>query len=133
MRLPSLAEIQDAQAIVYRSMAPTPQYSWPLLNRRLSGGESDLDGSGIGVEAWIKHENHTPAGAFKLRGALVYASWLKKTQPHLQGVVAATRGNFGQGVAMAARLLGLKAVIVVPHGNSVAKNRAMLAQGRGAD
>ena len=129
MRLPTLAEIHEAQAIVYRSMAPTPQYSWPLLNRRLSGGESSSDSSGTGTEAWIKHENHTPAGAFKLRSALVYASWLKETQPQLQGVVAATRGNFGQGVAMAARLLGPRAVIVVPHGNSVAKNRAILAQG----
>jgi len=129
MRLPTLTEIHDAQAIVYRSMPPTPQYSWPLLNRRLSGGDSSSDGSGTGVEAWIKHENHTPAGAFKLRGALVYASWLKETQPQIEGVIAATRGNFGQGVAMAARKLGLKAVIVVPHGNSVAKNRAVVAQG----
>jgi threonine dehydratase len=128
MRLPTSAEIHNAQAIVYRSMGPTPQYSWPLLNRRLSGEEGSSDSRGIGTEAWIKHENHTPAGAFKLRSALVYARWLTETQPHLQGVVAATRGNFGQGVAMAARFLGLKAVIVVPHGNSVAKNRAILAQ-----
>jgi len=77
----------------------------------------------------MKHENHTPVGAFKLRGALVYGTWLKQTQPELSGVVAATRGNFGQGVAMAARLLGMKAVIVVPHGNSAGQNRAMLAQG----
>jgi threonine dehydratase len=98
-------------------MPPTPQYSWPLINERL------------GAEAWIKHENHTPVGAFKLRGALVYADWLKQTQPELKGVVAATRGNHGQGVGMAARLLGLQAVIVVPHGNSKEKNRAMLAQG----
>ena len=77
----------------------------------------------------MKHENQTLAGAFKVRGALVYGSWLKETQPNVQGVVAATRGNFGQGVGIAARLLGLKAVIVVPQGNSAAKNRAMLAQG----
>ena len=112
MPLPSLSEIRDAQAVVYRHMPPTPQYSWPLLNERLSRGE------GPGVEAWIKHENHTPVGAFKLRGALVYIDWLKRTQPQLAGVVAATRGNHGQGVGMAARLHGLKAVIVVPHGNS---------------
>jgi len=117
MTLPSLAQIHEAQAILYRYMPPTPQYSWPLINQRL------------GTEAWIKHENHTPVGAFKLRGALVYIHWLKQTQPTLQGVVAATRGNHGQGVGMAARLLGLKAVIVVPHGNSIEKNRAMLAQG----
>ncbi len=117
MQLPSLSQINEAQAVVYRHMPPTPQYSWPLINERLSG------------EAWIKHENHTPVGAFKLRGALVYLDWLKETQPALKGVVAATRGNHGQGVGMAARLLGLKAVIVVPHGNSKEKNRAMLAQG----
>ena len=117
MTLPNLAEIQAAQQILYRVMPPTPQYSWPLLNRRL------------GLEAWIKHENHTPVGAFKLRGALVYATWLRETQPGLTTLVAATRGNHGQGVGMAARLLGLRAIIVVPHGNSLEKNRAMLAQG----
>lgn len=104
-------------------MPPTPQYTWPLVNARLS------DGDGPGVEAWIKHENHTPVGAFKLRGALVYADWLSRSQPGIKGVVAATRGNHGQGVGTAARLLGQKAVIVVPHGNSPEKNRAMLAQG----
>jgi threonine dehydratase len=117
MRLPSLTEIHDAQVVVYRSMPATPQYSWPLVNDRL------------GTEAWIKHENHTPVGAFKLRGALVYLDWLKQAETGLRGVVAATRGNHGQGVAMAARLVGLKAVIVVPSGNSKEKNRAMLAQG----
>jgi threonine dehydratase len=117
MKLPTLAQIEDAQAIVYRHMPPTPQYSWPLINQRL------------GTETWIKHENHTPVGAFKLRGALVYIEWLKNALPGLTGVVAATRGNHGQGVGMAARLLGLKAVIVVPHGNSREKNCAMIAQG----
>jgi threonine dehydratase len=117
MALPTLDQIREAQELVYRYMPPTPQYSWPLINAR------------IGAEAWIKHENHTPIGAFKLRGALVYANWLKQTQPDLAGIVAATRGNFGQGATMAARLLGMKAVIVVPHGNSVEKNRAMKAQG----
>jgi threonine dehydratase len=91
--------------------------SCPLLNQRL------------GVEAWIKHENHTPVGAFKLRGGLLYVTWLKETVPGLTTVVAATRGNHGQGVAMAARLLGLQAIIVVPHGNSREKNLAMKAQG----
>jgi threonine dehydratase len=116
MTLPTLGEIEEAQEIVYRHMSPTPQYSWPLLNQR------------IGTEAWVKHENHTPVGAFKLRGALVYLDWLKKTQPALEGVVAATRGNHGQGVGLAARLCGLKAVIVIPHGNSQEKNCAMRAQ-----
>lgn len=117
MQLPSLDQIHSAQSLIYRYMPATPQYSWPLINERL------------GAELWIKHENHTPVGAFKLRGALVYATWLKETQPSFAGVVAATRGNFGQGAGMAARLLGLKAVIVVPHGNSIEKNNAMIAQG----
>jgi threonine dehydratase len=117
MNLPSLDQIREAQSVVYRSMPPTPQYTWPLVNQRLR------------AEAWIKHENHTPVGAFKLRGALVYMDWLKQSQPALQGVVAATRGNHGQGVGMAARLAGLRAIIVVPHGNSKEKNRAMIAQG----
>jgi threonine dehydratase len=121
MPLPSLAQIREAQTVVYRHMPATPQYSWPLLNQRF--------GVEARVEAWIKHENHTPVGAFKLRGALVYGYWLKQTYPELAGVVAATRGNHGQGVGMAARLLGLKAVIVVPHGNSKEKNLAMQAQG----
>lgn len=115
--LPSLDQIHEAQKLVYSHISPTPQYSWPLINERL------------GVEAWIKHENHTPVGAFKLRGALVYATWLKQAQPSLAGIVAATRGNFGQGVAMAARLLGLKSVVVVPHGNNLDQNRAIVAQG----
>lgn len=117
MMLPTLAQIHEAQAVLYRHMPPTPQYSWPLINERL------------GTEAWIKHENHTPVGAFKLRGAIVYVQWLKQIRPQLTGVVAATRGNHGQGVAMAARLTGMNAVIVVPHNNSKEKNRAMIAQG----
>jgi len=117
MTLPTPAQIHEAQSIIYRHMPATPQYTWPLINQRL------------GTEVWIKHENHTPVGAFKVRGALVYVQWLKETQPGLAGVVAATRGNHGVGVSMAARMLGLKAVIVVPHGNSREKNRATLAQG----
>lgn len=117
MSLPTPDQIREAQELVYRYMPPTPQYSWPLINERL------------GAETWIKHENHTPIGAFKLRGALVYANWLKQAKPDLAGIVAATRGNFGQGAATAAHLLGMKAVIVIPHGNSVEKNRAMRAQG----
>jgi threonine dehydratase len=106
MQLPTLEEIEAAQQIVYSAMPPTPQYSWPLLNQRL------------GTQVFIKHENHSPVGAFKLRGGLVYATWLKETHPSLTTLVAATRGNHGQGVGMAARLLGLRAIIVVPHGNS---------------
>jgi threonine dehydratase len=117
MHLPTRDEIRTARALAYRFMPPTPQYTWPLLNQRL------------GTEAWVKHENHTQTGAFKIRGALIFLSWLKDQNPSLTGVVAATRGNHGQGVALAARFLGLKAVIVVPHGNSPEKNQAMRAQG----
>ena len=117
MTLPSLEQIREAQKALSRYMPPTPQYSWPLINRRL------------GAEVWVKHENHTPVGAFKIRGALLYMEWLKRTEPKLAGVIAATRGNHGQGVAMAARLHDVKCVIVVPHGNSSEKNRAMVAQG----
>jgi len=116
MELPSLEQIRAAQTLIYRHMPPTPQYSWPLLNERL------------GCEAWVKHENHTPVGAFKLRGALVYLNRLRETDPQVKGVVAATRGNFGQGVGRAAQIFGLKAIIVVPQANSAEQNRAMLAQ-----
>ena len=107
MALPTLDQIRQAQAIVYRHMPPTPQFTWPLLNKRLE------------TEAWIKHVNHSPVGAFMLRGALVYMDWLKQTQPDLAGVVAATRGNHGQGVGLAARLSGLRAVIFTPPGATV--------------
>lgn len=117
MQLPSLGEIEAAQEVVYRYMPATPQYSWPLMNGRL------------GTEVWIKHENHTPVGAFKLRGALVYVDWLKQQRTGGNGMIAATRGNFGQGVATAARLLGMKAVIVVPRNNSKEKNNSMESQG----
>lgn len=131
MLLPSLEQILDAKAVVYRYMPPTPQYSWPLINERFSaGGRRGTEvRDRVWDRVWVKHENHTPVGAFKLRGALVYFDWLTKAQPELAGVVAATRGNHGQGVGMAARLYGVKAVIVVPYGNSQEKNRAMLAQG----
>jgi threonine dehydratase len=117
MQLPTLEEIQSATQIVRAVMPPTPQYTWPLLNAR------------AGAEVWVKHENHSPVGAFKLRGATVYMDWLKKSQPSVMGVIAATRGNHGQGVARAASRLGLKPTIVVPHGNSREKNRAMQSQG----
>jgi len=113
MNLPTLAEIESAAQTVYRAMPPTPQYRWPLLCERL------------GTEVWLKHENHTPVGAFKLRGGLVYFSQLQK-QP---GVIAATRGNHGQSVAFCARQYGMSATIVVPHGNSVEKNAAMRSFG----
>jgi threonine dehydratase len=122
MQLPTLPQIETAQALVYSAMPPTPQYSWVLVNQRFAA-------KGRPLEVWLKHENHSPLGAFKLRSTLVYATWLKETNPGLHTLVAATRGNHGQGVGLAARRLGLKAIIVVPHGNSREKNLAMLAQG----
>jgi threonine dehydratase len=113
MNLPALAEIESASQTVYRAMPPTPQYRWPLVCEH------------VGTEVWLKHENHTPVGAFKLRGGLVYFSQLKTTK----GVIAATRGNHGQSVAFCARQYGMTATIVVPHGNSVEKNAAMRALG----
>ena len=115
--LPDLAAIEAAAGIVHAAMPPTPAHCWPLLCSR------------IGAEIWVKHENHTPIGAFKLRGGLVYMDRLRRENPAAQGVIAATRGNFGQSVAVAARLGGLRAVIVVPRGNSREKNAAMEAQG----
>ena len=115
--LPTLAELDDAARLVHGVVPPTPQYCWPLLSRRL------------GAELWVKHENHTPIGAFKLRGGLVYLDHLKRTEPDIAGVISATTGNHGQSIAYAATRLGLAATIVVPHGNSPEKNRAMAAFG----
>jgi threonine dehydratase len=102
---------------VYRVMQPTPQQQWPLLNER------------AGASVWVKHENHTPAGAFKIRGGLVYFDALARRSGRAPGVVAATRGNHGQSIGFAARQYGIPAAIVVPHGNSVSKNAAMRALG----
>jgi len=113
----SLTELDAASDVVHRYIPPTPQYSWPLLSRRL------------GCEVWIKHENHTPIGAFKIRGGIHYLNELRNANPGATGFVAATRGNHGQSLAFAARQFGFKAVIVVPHGNSVEKNAAMEALG----
>ena len=110
-------ELEAAQRTVYATMAPTPQYAWPLLRERL------------GTEVWVKHENHTPLGAFKVRGGLVYMLALAQREPACRGVISATRGNHGQSIAFAARRQGLAATIVVPHGNSVEKNAAMRALG----
>ena len=117
MEQPTLAELEAAADLVHRTIAPTPQIRWPLLSER------------CGCEVWVKHENHTPIGAFKVRGGLVYVDELLEREPGVAGVIAATRGNHGQSVAFAARSAGLDAVVVVPHGNSVEKNRAMAALG----
>jgi threonine dehydratase len=117
MYLPSLAELDAAAATVYGVMPATPQFSWPLLN------------AALGAQAWVKHENHTPTGAFKVRGGLVYLKALIEREPQLAGIISATRGNHGQSLAYAARRHGLSATIVVPRGNSVEKNAAMRALG----
>jgi threonine dehydratase len=113
----SADDIESAERIVHAAMPPTPQYAWPLLRERL------------GTEVWVKHENHTPLGAFKVRGGLVYQQGLVQREPACRGVISATRGTHGQSIAFAARRHGLPAVIVVPHGNSVEKNAAMRALG----
>jgi len=112
-----LETLEATAALVHRVVPPTPQNCWPLLSRR------------VGAELWVKHENHTPIGAFKIRGGLVYLDHVRRSEPQMRGVVTATRGNHGQSIAYAASRLGLAATIVVPHGNSVEKNRAMEAFG----
>jgi len=115
--VPSLEEIEAAASIVYSAFAPTPQFRWPLLDARLR------------TRCWVKHENHTPVGAFKVRGGLVYFDWLQRTHPQTPGVVTATRGNHGQSIGFAAQRTGTRACVVVPHGNSLEKNAAMRALG----
>ena len=116
MRL-SLEELRAAAALVHARIAPTPQHHWPLLDER------------CGATVFVKHENHTPVGAFKVRGGIVYFDRLMAGAGRVRGVIAATRGNHGQSIALAARHHGLQATIVVPHGNSREKNAAMRAQG----
>ena len=112
-----LAILDAAAEIVHSVIPPTPQYCWPQLSRR------------VGAELWVKHENHTPTGAFKVRGGLVYLDDLKRAQPGIGGIISATTGNHGQSIALAAIRLGLKATIIAPHGNSPEKNAAMAAFG----
>ena len=113
----SAAEFANAAETIHAVMLPTPQYNWPLLSAR------------AGAEVWVKHENQTPTGAFKVRGGVLYVDELLKREPNCPGVIAATRGNHGQSVACAATRRGLRSTVVVPHGNSVEKNAAMRAQG----
>jgi threonine dehydratase len=115
----SLAEVEAALPVVRAVMPPTPQFAWPQLAAL------------TGAEVFVKHENHTPTGAFKLRGGLVYVDGLKRAHPQATGIVSATRGNHGQSLACAGGRVGLPVAIVVPHGNSVEKNAAM--RGFGAE
>lgn len=117
MRLPNLQEIEDGAQTVYREFAATPQYRWNQL--------SDY----LGAACWVKHENHTPVGAFKIRGGLTYFEQMKRESRLPKQVISATRGNHGQSVAWAARLHGVGCRIVAPVGNSVEKNAAMRALG----
>lgn len=111
------SDLEDSLRLVTAAMVPTPQYAWPLLAER------------IGAEVWVKHENHTPTGSFKVRGALTFIDWLTRTHPEVRGICTATRGNHGQGQAWAATAAGLTAKVYVPKGNSVEKNNAMRAFG----
>lgn len=117
MNLPTLTDIEAAAQVVYRSFPPTPQYRWGLLSERLGTG------------CWLKHENHTPVGAFKIRGGLTYFDQLAQRGELPREVISATRGNHGQSIGWAAREHGVACTIVVPHGNSVEKNAAMRALG----
>jgi threonine dehydratase len=113
----TLAELEAALPIVRAAVPPTPQFAWPLLRQH------------TGVDVVVKHENHTPIGAFKVRGGLVYVDRLKRERPQVQGVVTATRGNHGQSLAFACGRAGVPCVVVVPFGNSTEKNAAMRAFG----
>ena len=115
--LPTLADIEAAARLVHRSFPPTPQYPWALLGERL------------GTTCWVKHENHTPVGAFKIRGGLTYFDQLAQRGSLPMEVISATRGNHGQSMGWAARRHGVACTIVVPRGNSVEKNAAMRALG----
>ena len=115
--LPSLTEIQAASLVVYEEFQATPQYRWQLISER------------VGAECWLKHENHTPVGAFKIRGGLTYFAQMAARNALPAEVISATRGNHGQSIAWAARRHGVRATIVVPHGNSVEKNAAMRSLG----
>ncbi len=113
----TLAELEAAHALVAQTLPPTPALRWPLLCERL------------GAEAIVKHENHNPTGAFKVRGGLTFVDALMRRAPATRALVSATRGNHGQSLAFACGRAGLTPIIYVPHGNSVEKNAAMRAYG----
>ena len=112
-----LTALEDAARLVHATMPPTPQFAWPLLAAR------------TGCEVWVKHENHTPIGAYKARNGIVFIDGLRRRRPEIRGIVTATRGNHGQSLPFAARGTGLAVTVVVPQGNSVEKNAAMRAFG----
>ena len=110
-------ELENAAQLIRTQMLPTPQYVWPLINEA------------VGTEVWVKHENHTSTGAFKVRGGIAFMDWLVRSHPEVRGICTATRGNHGQSQARAATAAGLNAKVYVPHGNSKEKNAAMRAFG----
>lgn len=110
-------ELDAAMARVHAHMPPSPQRQWPQLS------------AALGAELWVKHENHNPTGAFKVRGGITFINWLRRAHPEIRGIVTATRGNHGQSQALAATAAGLTATILVPRGNSREKNAAMRAYG----
>ena len=112
-----LSELEHAHELVRQAVPPTPAHAWPLLCERL------------GASVTVKHENHTPIGAFKVRGGLTYVDRLKRERANTPGLISATRGNHGQSLAFAGRRYGLPVTIYVPRDNSVEKNRAMRAFG----
>ena len=112
-----LGQLERAQEVVAAAMPPTAAYAWPLLSERL------------GADVVVKHENHTPTGAFKVRGGLVYVDRLRRERPATAGLISATRGNHGQSLAFAGSRHGVPVTILVPRGNSVEKNHAMHAFG----
>jgi len=113
----TLTELHEAARRVGAAFAPSPQIEWPLLAEALGAG------------VVVKHENHLPTGAFKVRGGVTFLDWLAREYPDLEGVITATRGNHGQSQARAATALGKRARIFVPHGNSTEKNAAMVGYG----
>jgi threonine dehydratase len=113
----TLADLENVITLVRASVAPTPQYAWPLLK------------SLTGVDVVVKHENHTPIGAFKVRGGITYFDRLKRERSQVKGIVTATRGNHGQSLAFAGARAGVAVTIVVPHGNSIEKNAVMQSFG----
>jgi threonine dehydratase len=112
----SLVDLQSAADLVHAHIPATPQIAWPLLRRR------------TGAETWVKHENHLPTGAFKVRGGVVFADNQARAGG-IRGLISATRGNHGQSLAWAGSRFGLHVTIVVPFGNSTEKNAAMAALG----
>ena len=113
----NMTELEHAGVLVHEVMPPTPQYAWPKLQTR------------AGCTVWVKHENHTPTGAFKVRGGLVYLDRLRQAEPKTPGVISATRGNHGQSLAFASARTGIPATIYVPHNNSTDQNSSIAAFG----